>query len=418
MTQALQAVPELARISGRLERALAPETALALRQALAGINGYYSNLIEGASTEPIEAELALTTDRPENSDPQYDALLAQARAGIIASLSMDEALRDPANDPLSPEMIRFAHFVFCSNISSAALEVRGSDGRSSRVIPGQFRDEHVRVGEHIAPAPEDVPELISALPAFIGVHGPTIAAAMLAHHRLCWIHPFLDGNGRAVRLITDGLLHRTGAGGAGLWSLSRGLARNSGEYKSMLRHADAAPRGPYDGRGALSMKASEDFVRFMLDVALDQASFMDQRLSLRSMARRVERLCGDRADLMNRDERAAPVLLQAMVAGRVRRGDVAGLVGLSERRARDITRECLIDGLLVSPSEKGELQAGFPMWAMASLFPNLFPIDDPHAAMMEAVNVSESKPLSSSLPLVRAGVRRSIEAGSAILLKQ
>ncbi|MCE8469386.1 Fic family protein, partial [Rhodovulum sulfidophilum] len=57
-----------------------------------------------------------------------------------------------------------------------------------------------------------------------------------AHHRLNYIHPFPDGNGRVSRLMSHAMALTAGIGGQGLWSVSRGLARgmtDRGEYKRM-----------------------------------------------------------------------------------------------------------------------------------------------------------------------------------------
>jgi hypothetical protein len=61
--------------------------------------------------------------------------------------------------------------------------------------------------------------------------------------------PFLDGNGRVARLMSHALLLDIGIGSA-LWSASRGLARNSGDYKPLLMAADEPRRNELDGRGA------------------------------------------------------------------------------------------------------------------------------------------------------------------------
>jgi len=53
------------------------------------------------------------------------------------------------------------------------------------------------------------------------------------HHRLLWIHPFLDGNGRVARLMSHAILLNTLDTGA-VWSVARGLARNVQEYKRHL----------------------------------------------------------------------------------------------------------------------------------------------------------------------------------------
>lgn len=48
-------------------------------------------------------------------------------------------------------------------------------------------------------------------------------AMAASHHRLAWIHPFLDGNGRVSRLFTDCFMRAIGLKSYGLWSMSRDL---------------------------------------------------------------------------------------------------------------------------------------------------------------------------------------------------
>ena len=59
------------------------------------------------------------------------------------------------------------------------------------------------------------------------------AGQLAAHHRLTWIHPFLDGNGRVARLMSHAtLLDALHTGAA--WSLARGLAHNVAAYKGRM----------------------------------------------------------------------------------------------------------------------------------------------------------------------------------------
>tara|TARA_R110001599_G_scaffold229825_7_gene429062 strand:+ start:298 stop:471 length:174 start_codon:yes stop_codon:yes gene_type:complete len=55
-------------------------------------------------------------------------------------------------------------------------------------------------------------------------------AAAAAHHRLMWIHPFVDGNGRTGRLFTNQHLSYVGLSGYGLWTISRGFGREVEAY--------------------------------------------------------------------------------------------------------------------------------------------------------------------------------------------
>ena len=86
----------------------------------------------------------------------------------------------------------------------------------------------------------------------------TILASAAAHHRLLWIHPFLDGNGRVARLLSHAML-RDVIDTGGVWSIARGLARNVGNYKMLLAACDAPRRNDLDGRGDLSEEALAEF---------------------------------------------------------------------------------------------------------------------------------------------------------------
>ncbi len=67
-----------------------------------------------------------------------------------------------------------------------------------------------------------------------------------AHHRLNYIHPFLDGNGRVSRLLSHVMALSAGIGAHGLWSVSSGLARgltSRGDYKRMMGLRRLPPAG-------------------------------------------------------------------------------------------------------------------------------------------------------------------------------
>ena len=111
---------------------------------------------------------------------------------------------------------------------------------------------------------------------------------MCSHHRLLWIHPFVDGNGRTARLHTDAFLREIGIGATGVWCLSRGLARNNALYKTALAGADQINTGSKDGRGGLRESKLITFIEFMLDTSIDQVSYMDELLQLGGMSKRIK----------------------------------------------------------------------------------------------------------------------------------
>jgi Fic family protein len=391
---------DLAVAAGRLEAALHPAAARALGEAMSGIHSYYSNLIEGPSTHPITAELAAAGRLPtaKEAGDISERYRKQALAGIAASLRMKEVLdKTPPVEVFSSEFIRFLHHTFTSRLPAELRIVCDDEGREDTVVPGKFRTRHVVVGRFVPPEPDELGSLIDAFGQMYRMLGPTIRGAMLLHHRFVWIHPFLDGNGRTARMLTEAMLFRAKVGGAGLWCLSRGLAKRKDEYLKYLTMADTARKGDYDGRGQLSLEASEQFVTFMLDVALDQTQFMLERLATDNLLRRTEQFCKERETVLGRDPRAFALLKEALLAGPFERGRAGELMGLATRTASDIVRDCLNDKVLTSPSAKGLLYPGFPMYSLAYLFPHLFPVDNPEAAMRDFCTGVGAAPLASEI---------------------
>jgi Fic family protein len=116
-------------------------------------------------------------------------------------------------------------------------------GHKMRVEPGQVRDCEVEIGRHVTPTYRSLDRFFDRFASAYDVARldplDRIIAAGAAHHRLSWIHPFLDGNGRVARLFTHAWLIQCGLKGHdGLWSVTRGFARNRDDYISALAVAD------------------------------------------------------------------------------------------------------------------------------------------------------------------------------------
>lgn len=116
------------------------------------------------------------------------------------------------------------------------LIVENPDTRERlQVVPGELRRCGVAVGRHVPRAAEDLPAFMDRFEQAYSPNRLTkprqAIAVAAAHHRLLWIHPFLDGNGRVTRLMSHAMLLDLGVGSA-LWSISRGLARRSTEYNA------------------------------------------------------------------------------------------------------------------------------------------------------------------------------------------
>ncbi len=376
--------------SAKLEARLAPETLAGITELLRVVNSYYSNLIEGHSTHPIDIQRAMNLDYSKDEgkrDLQIESRIhIEVQKKITARLSqMPEAVK-----VTSADFLRRIHREFYEQMPERLRWVKGEKGETDWVEAGEFRKRFVIVGRHVPPASDALDTFLKRFDEFYDpeqMHGlrPIIALAA-AHHRLMWIHPFLDGNGRVTRLFTDAYFSRIGLSGYGLWNVSRGLARERDKYKQFLAAADALRESDLDGRGNLSNRTLTEFCRFFLEVCLDQTEFMNNLLALGGFLGRLEKyvslrnaglILGEKGEsLAPLPSRAAAVLTYVAVRGEIPRGEVAGVVAASERTGRNIIKSLLEEGLLTSKSEKGALRLGFPAAAAGYWFPDLYPAEN------------------------------------------
>ncbi|MCR4280836.1 MAG: Fic family protein [Candidatus Kaiserbacteria bacterium] len=81
--------------------------------------------------------------------------------------------------------------------------------------PGQYRSIPVVIqkSNHVPPEPVRVPEYMEELFNFVNTVVESkndLLVTALAHHRAAWIHPYDNGNGRAIRMFTYALLIKQG----------------------------------------------------------------------------------------------------------------------------------------------------------------------------------------------------------------
>ena len=303
------------------------------------------------------------------------ALLAQAKAGASTYWEAFKRVSSQGADAdlITPDFLCWLHKSFMAGLHPDMQAMPRDHGHKVALKPGEFRRHFVSVGRHVAPPPEQILEFVCALREMHKLAGETIRSAMLVHHRFTWIHPFLDGNGRVGRLLLDGLLKQAGACGSGLWSMSRGLSNHADRYKALLAAADRPPQSSYDGRGALSERDGQRFVDFMMDVALGETAFMLESLHSTRLFERVVQFCEVREEELRRAQGAAALLLEIYQEGPRSQGQVTSALGCEKDRADEIVRQCAEDRLLIAPKEDDELHAGFPVYSMAYLFPELIP---------------------------------------------
>jgi len=366
---------ELTARSAGFKRSLPAGVARALSDLIRSMNCYYSNLIEGHATHPVDIERAMRSDY--SADVAKRNLQLEARAHVEVQQWIDAG--GVTARAFTAEAVQEIHRRFCSALPDELLVATDPDtGRSARVIPGALRDGDVKVGRHVPVSPGALGRFLERFATVYGGLGraETILAAAAAHHRLLWIHPFVDGNGRVARLVSHGALLEP-LETAGLWSVARGLARSVATYKSHLASCDQPRRNDLDGRGPLSEEALADFTRYFLETCLDQVRFMEDlvepgRLRDRMLIWAEEEVRGARLPA-----NAGQVLEAVLFRGALPRGDAATVVGTGERQARRVVSALIERGVLASESTRAPLTLTFPAALASRWMPGLFPEQRP-----------------------------------------
>jgi Fic family protein len=365
--------------SAKLRGQLAPLTLDRLERHMAAINSYYSNLIEGNATRPHEIRAA--QQGSYSGDPAKRDLQQESLAHMQVQNWLTE-LRPNLDVLFTPEFIRQLHREFYQRVPENLWLIKDERGNViEKIVPGEWRSRHVIVGQHIPPDAESLPILMSR---FCETYHPKkfsgdrkLIALMAAHHRFTWIHPFMDGNGRVGRLFTDAALKAAGLESYGAWCLSRGLARTSTQYKSLLANADAPRQGAYDGRGQLTEKGLLNFCDYMVDTAIDQVTYISDLLDLAKMRLRMESYVRARNDHLVAGidaplkTTAGVILYTAFQLGEIERAHALELCAMPERSASRLLSQLKSEGLLSETSRKSSLRWEIPEHAEPWYLPNL-----------------------------------------------
>lgn len=195
------------------------------------------HILESLGSARIEGNHTTLADYVESSlegTATADDHLAEI-ANIEEAMAYIESAMQPGAE-VSEHFIRELH----------ALAVRKLV-REGDATPGSYRVGQVQIAqsEHLPPNGVQVGGYMQELVSFINrADAPKydLIKVALAHHRFGWIHPFGNGNGRVVRLLTYALLIKYGfnvkAGGRVL-NPTAVFCSDRDRYYAMLACADA-----------------------------------------------------------------------------------------------------------------------------------------------------------------------------------
>lgn len=396
----LERASDLTRAATALGTASGKAAQLELRALLRSMNSYYTNRIEGEHTRPSDIERALQKDFSANAELARKQRLAVAHirteqlceaevAGRLAARTDKHSEHGESDGGArwlySAEALTWLHDELFRDLP--ANDLRLSDG--SLMKPGAFRQRSVAVGRHEAPTAKSLPRFVAR---WSEVYGRTrrgeasIVALAAAHHRLAWMHPFLDGNGRVARLHTHLLLHTWGLTN-GLWSPLRGFARSEERYKALLQAADEHRRGDLDGRGNLTQAGLVDWIGYALEVCIDQVEFMARQLDVNGMRDRIDAALGFEVSAVKSGARAGALMpLHYLFATQVElgRAEFKTMTGLGERVATETLSALLRRGFLATDSAYGKVRFAVPRHALRFYFPALWPEAEQDEALLQA----------------------------------
>ena len=233
------------------------------------------HMLESLGSARIEGNHTTLADYVESKledKPQAPTDQLREMENIEKAMAYIEAYFKTGDD-INDFFIRQLHAIAVSD-----LEREGDE------TPGAYRKKNVQIAqsEHLPPESVLVEDYMNELIAFVNEkHAPKydLIKVALAHHRFGWVHPFGNGNGRVVRLLTYMLLIKFGfnvkAGGRVL-NPTAVFCNDRDQYYAMLSAADKG-----------SAQGVEAWCVYVLQGILDELRKVDQLSDFNFLAKNI-----------------------------------------------------------------------------------------------------------------------------------
>lgn len=303
------------------------------------------HMLESLGSARIEGNHTTLADYVESRLGEQPATLddqLREMANIEEAMTFIEAHCAPGQE-ITEHFVRELH----------ALAVHALQ-REGDVTPGAYRTGAVQISQsaHLPPDALLVPQYMSELVAFINRADPPkydLIKVALAHHRFAWTHPFGNGNGRVVRLLTYTLLIKYGfnvnAGGRVL-NPTAVFCNDRDRYYAMLAQADSdAP----DGREAWCVYVLDGMLDELRKVSrLADGNYLINRILTPALHYARER------ELVTQQEEQ--VLLSTARAGVAKANDLKdAMPGLNDAQRTYQIRK-LVERHMLAPTHEGARQ--------------------------------------------------------------
>ena len=219
--------------------------------------------------------------------------------------------------------------------------------------PTEYRDGQNVIREsgsgniiYMPPEYREIPALMQELVGWINqslrekeLPAPIIAG--IAHYQFATIHPYFDGNGRTARLLTNLILHLSGYGLKGIYSLEEYYAKNLTGYYNAISVGDS--HNYYMGRAEADIS---HWVEYFCQGMADAFS------NVNSQAEKLQATPDQSKLLRELDQRQKRVLDLFRESRFLTTKEIANHLGVSPRTALNLCNQWLENSLILSHGQK------------------------------------------------------------------
>ena len=261
---------------------------------------------------------------------------------IEEAMNQVEQMVEPGQ-PITEHMLRGLHSTAVNGLQ-----------REGDKTPGAYRTGKISIAkaEHLPPEAHLVPTYMADLMTFINAADPPkydLMKVALAHHRFAWIHPFGNGNGRVVRLLTYALLIKYGFRVSDMGRLLNPAAvfcADREKYYSMLSHADVG-----------SSAGLEDWCTYVLTGVSGELKKVDRLADYNYLTSKILRPAiahaKERQHLTPQEE---AILNVTVKQGIVKRGDLESAMPSQNAGQRTYQIKKLVEAGMLQPVHEGARQ--------------------------------------------------------------
>lgn len=296
------------------------------------------HLLESLASARIEGNHTTLADYIET---KVGAPNTEAPADAIREITNIEHAMERIEETVAPGEAMSEHLI--RGLHATAVDALIKEGDKT---PGAYRSGPVSIqkSDHLPPDALHVHEYMEELVNFVNKGDPhkyDLMKVALAHHRFAWIHPFGNGNGRVVRLLTYALLikygFRVSADDGRLLNPAAVFCADREKYYAMLSRADTG-----------SDAGLEDWCTYVLMGIRDELSKLDRLADYANLASEILLPALAHARQRQHVTRQEEAVLAAAIKGKVVKSSdlAAAMPGLNAQQRTYQIRRLVANGML------------------------------------------------------------------------